>query len=60
MSTQTIAKLKRLLEIERAKTAAAQAEAEKFRLAYNEILYEKVDFEMRCEQAMRILQGERE
>lgn len=60
MSAQTIAKLKRLLEIERAKTAAAQAETEKFRSAYSEMLYEKVDFEMRCEQAMRILHGERE
>lgn len=60
MSTQTIAKLKRILEIERAKTAAAQAQADKFGNAYGELLYEKVDFEMRCEQAMRILQGERE
>lgn len=58
MSAQTVKKLTRLLEIEKAKVAAAQAEAEKFRQAYSDILYIKVDFDMRIQQAMEILQGE--
>jgi hypothetical protein len=58
MTTQTVKKLTRLLEIEKAKVAAIQSELDKRQKICNDLLYEMVEFKMRNEQAMAILQGE--
>lgn len=59
MSIQTVKKLTRLLEMERAKVAAIQSELDKRQKICNDMLYELVEYKMRSQQAMAILQGER-
>lgn len=59
MSQQTIKKLTRLLEIERAKVEAYRAESEKWFRAYSDALGDKVIYKIRCEQAIEILAGEK-
>lgn len=60
MSSQTIAKLKRLLAIEVAKRQSAEAERDKAFRAYSDNLGRFVIADMRIKQAMAILAGEEE
>lgn len=60
MSAPTVRKLIRLLEIEKAKVQTIQAELDRRQKICNDMLYEMVEYKMRNEQAIKILQGENE
>jgi hypothetical protein len=60
MTAQTVKRLTRLLEIEKAKVQAIQAELDRRQKICNDLLYEIVEYKMRNEQAIKILQGESE
>jgi len=55
---ETIAKLKRKIELLEARLVEAEAKIDKHFDVYRENLYDKVDLEIRIKQALQILQGE--
>jgi hypothetical protein len=60
MSAQTVAKLRRLLEIEKAKSAAFKEQAEKWNREYISLFGDFCALTIRKRQAEEILKGERD
>lgn len=59
MTTQTVKKLNRLLEIEKAKVKAIQAELDRRQNIITNLICELVEYKIRNEQALAILLGEK-